>query len=212
VEMIETSRIVHEATSRSLVLLDEIGRGTSTFDGLAIAWAVAEHLRERPLRRPRTLFATHFHELTELGRRKEGYRNLNVLVKEWKDQVIFVRRVVSGAADRSYGIQVARLAGLPEGILERARQILGQLEGAGPRNLLLRSDARRRRETQMTLFGSDAGPGEAAPGQQETPTTLEQLAESLAGLDPDRLSPREAQEWLYEWQHRLGKGKPGAVQ
>ncbi|MFH1145203.1 MAG: DNA mismatch repair protein MutS, partial [Candidatus Eisenbacteria bacterium] len=136
VEMIETSRIPHAATSRSLVLLDEIGRGTSTFDGLAIAWAVAEHLRRDPLCRPRTLFATHFHELTALAQRQAGYINLNILVKEWKDRVIFVRRVAAGAADRSYGIQVARLAGLPEEVLERAREILVELEEHGPQRLL----------------------------------------------------------------------------
>ncbi len=152
VEMIETSRILHQATSRSLVLLDEVGRGTSTFDGLAIAWAVAEHLRDRPMRRPRTLFATHFHELTELARRRQGYCNLNVQVKEWKDQIIFVRRVVPGAADRSYGIHVAQLAGLPMPVLERAREILTLLEEHGPRDLILPEGPAGER-MQITLFG-----------------------------------------------------------
>ncbi len=128
VEMIETSRILHHATRRSLVLLDEVGRGTSTYDGLAIAWAVAEALESRSGPKPRTIFATHFHELTRLARPGRGFRNLNVEVKEWGDQVVFLRRVVEGAADRSYGIHVAQLAGVPESVIRRARTILERLE------------------------------------------------------------------------------------
>ncbi len=211
VEMIETSHILHEATSRSLVLLDEIGRGTSTFDGLAIAWAVAEQLRAHPLRRPRTLFATHFHELTELGRRRDGYRNLNVLVKEWKDQIIFVRRVVPGAADRSYGIHVARLAGLPESVLVRAREVLELLEAQGPRDLLLRAGERAAEEIQMALFGAvrptgiedgDAG-GESGGGAPPAESRVQAFARALAELNLDGLTPRETMDWLYEWKSRL---------
>jgi DNA mismatch repair protein MutS len=222
VEMIETSRILHEATSRSLVLLDEVGRGTSTFDGLAIAWAVAEHLRDRPLVRPRTLFATHFHELTELARRREGYRNLNVQVKEWKDRVIFLRRVVEGGADRSYGIHVARLAGLPDAVLTRAREILHLLEEHGPRDLLLPGGPGGDR-AQIALFGpaptaarpaaqlagrvADAlaageQPPDSADGEAEA---LRELRAQLEALDPNHLSPREALEWVYRWKNRGGK-------
>ena len=128
VEMNETSNILHNATSRSLVLLDEIGRGTATFDGLSIAWSVAEYLHD--VVRSRTLFATHYHELPDLARTRSGVRNLNVAVREHKDQIVFLRKIVEGAADRSYGIQVARLAGLPSPVVERAREILTNLEKA----------------------------------------------------------------------------------
>ena len=126
VEMNETSNIVNNATERSLVILDEIGRGTSTFDGLSIAWSVAEFLHDKI--KARTLFATHYHELTKLAEERDGVCNLNVAVREWNDQIIFLRKIVPGGADKSYGIQVARLAGLPEEILDRAKDILSHLE------------------------------------------------------------------------------------
>jgi DNA mismatch repair protein MutS len=126
VEMHETANITNNATARSLVILDEIGRGTSTFDGLSIAWSVAEYLHD--IVRARTLFATHYHELTELARTREGAQNFNIAVREWNEQIIFLRKIVPGGADKSYGIQVARLAGLPRQILERAKQILVNLE------------------------------------------------------------------------------------
>jgi DNA mismatch repair protein MutS len=128
VEMNETARILNQATSRSLIILDEIGRGTSTFDGLSIAWAVAEYLHDLPLLRPKTLFATHYHELTELPITKERVKNLNVAVKEWNGEIIFLRKIVEGGASRSYGIQVARLAGLPSKVIERAKEVLSNLE------------------------------------------------------------------------------------
>ena len=128
VEMMETARILNQATSRSLVVLDEIGRGTSTFDGLSIAWAVAEYLHDHPLLRPKTLFATHYHELTELALTKERVKNYNVAVKEWGGEIIFLRKIVEGGTNRSYGIQVARLAGLPEKVIDRAKEILSNLE------------------------------------------------------------------------------------
>jgi DNA mismatch repair protein MutS len=134
VEMNETANIVNNATERSLVILDEIGRGTSTFDGLSIAWSVAEFLHDKT--KARTLFATHYHELTKLADQRTGVSNYNVAVREWNDQIIFLRKIVPGGADRSYGIQVARLAGLPKQILDRAKQILAHLEspeGAPPR-------------------------------------------------------------------------------
>lgn len=128
VEMNETANILHNATSRSLVLLDEIGRGTATFDGLSIAWSVAEHLHD--VTGCRAFFATHYHELPDLARTRKGVRNLNVAVREQNDRIIFLRKIAEGAADRSYGIQVARLAGLPSSVVERAREILGNLEKA----------------------------------------------------------------------------------
>jgi DNA mismatch repair protein MutS len=126
VEMNETSNIVNNATDRSLVILDEIGRGTSTFDGLSIAWSVAEFLHDKI--KARTLFATHYHELTKLAGERTGVCNLNVAVREWNEQIIFLRKIVPGGADKSYGIQVARLAGLPKEILDRAKEILAHLE------------------------------------------------------------------------------------
>jgi DNA mismatch repair protein MutS len=126
VEMNETSNIVNNATERSLVILDEIGRGTSTFDGLSIAWSVAEFLHDKI--KARTLFATHYHELTKLAEERKGVCNFNVAVREWNDQIIFLRKIVPGGADKSYGIQVARLAGLPKEILDRAKEILAHLE------------------------------------------------------------------------------------
>ncbi|MCJ7785083.1 MAG: hypothetical protein MUP41_14215 [Desulfobacterales bacterium] len=128
VEMMETARILNQATSRSFVVLDEIGRGTSTFDGLSIAWAVAEYLHDHPLLRPKTLFATHYHELTELALTKERVKNYNVAVKEWAGEIIFLRKIVEGGTNRSYGIQVARLAGLPQKVIDRAKEILSNLE------------------------------------------------------------------------------------
>jgi DNA mismatch repair protein MutS len=126
VEMNETSNIVNNATERSLVILDEIGRGTSTFDGLSIAWSVAEFLHDKI--KARSLFATHYHELTKLATERKGVCNFNVAVREWNDQIIFLRKIVPGGADKSYGIQVARLAGLPKEILDRAKEILAHLE------------------------------------------------------------------------------------
>jgi DNA mismatch repair protein MutS len=128
VEMNETANILNNATARSLIILDEIGRGTSTYDGLAIAWAVVEHLHADPERGARTLFATHYQELTQLEKHLPRLRNFSVAVKEWNDEIVFVRRVIPGAADRSYGIQVARLAGLPLSVIDRAKTILGKLE------------------------------------------------------------------------------------
>jgi DNA mismatch repair protein MutS len=128
VEMMETARILSQATSRSLVVLDEIGRGTSTFDGLSIAWAVAEYLHDHPSIRPKTLFATHYHELTELALTKGRVKNYNVVVKEWGGEIIFLRKVIEGATNRSYGIQVAKLAGLPQKVIDRAKEILFNLE------------------------------------------------------------------------------------
>jgi DNA mismatch repair protein MutS len=126
VEMNETANIVNNASARSLVILDEIGRGTSTFDGLSIAWSVAEFLHDNI--KARTLFATHYHELTKLAEQRSGVCNYNVAVREWNEQIIFLRKIIPGGADKSYGIQVARLAGVPKAILDRAKSILADLE------------------------------------------------------------------------------------
>ena len=124
----ETAYILSQHTDRSLIILDEIGRGTSTYDGLSIAWAVVEHLHRGAERGPRTLFATHYQELTQLEKHLPRLRNFSVAVKEWNDEIVFVRRVIPGAADRSYGIQVARLSGLPLSVIDRAKTILAKLE------------------------------------------------------------------------------------
>jgi DNA mismatch repair protein MutS len=126
VEMVETANILRHATEKSLVILDEVGRGTSTFDGLSLAWSIAEYLHDQA--RCRTLFATHYHELTELAQTRRGVNNFNVAVREYGDEVIFLRQIIPGAADRSYGIHVARLAGVPDAVLERAKAILELLE------------------------------------------------------------------------------------
>jgi DNA mismatch repair protein MutS len=126
VEMTETANILNNATARSLIVLDEIGRGTSTFDGLSLAWSIVEHLHNQV--GAKTLFATHYHELTELAARLPRLKNFNVAVREWHDSIVFLRKIVAGGTDKSYGIQVARLAGVPKEVLERAKQILGNLE------------------------------------------------------------------------------------
>jgi DNA mismatch repair protein MutS len=144
VEMNETSNIVNNATERSLVILDEIGRGTSTFDGLSIAWSVAEFLHDKI--KARTLFATHYHELTKLATERKGVCNYNVAVREWNEQIIFLRKIVPGGADKSYGIQVARLAGLPKEILDRAKEILSHLEN--PNGAVAQEKPKRKRSSK----------------------------------------------------------------
>jgi DNA mismatch repair protein MutS len=164
VEMQETANILHTATSRSLVVLDEIGRGTSTFDGLSIAWAVAEYLATNTKARPKTLFATHYHELTDMADSIPGVVNAHVAAREWKDDIIFLRKIVPGRSDRSYGIQVARLAGLPAAVVGRAREILGGLErdelsrGGRP---TLSASAGDPTTSQLGLFAAAAAPPES---------------------------------------------------
>ena len=160
VEMQETANILNNATPRSLIVLDEIGRGTSTFDGISIAWAVAEHLHNSAATKAKTLFATHYHELTDLALTLPGVKNYNVLVRERGDQIAFLRKIVPGAADKSYGIQVARLAGLPAEVIGRAREILHNLEEGefeeGGQPKLARRYGRKGRENpnQLNLFGA----------------------------------------------------------
>lgn len=185
VEMIETANILNTATARSLLVLDEIGRGTSTFDGISIAWSVAEHIHDTI--RAKTLFATHYHELTELVHKLPRAKNLSVAVREWSGKVVFLYRIVEGGADHSYGIQVAKLAGLPRSVLSRARAILAALESGDTAALGL--------PQQMDLFSA---PGETAVPKK--PTALEQ---EIARLNPDELSPRDAQEFLYHLKDLL---------
>jgi DNA mismatch repair protein MutS len=194
VEMTEAAAILHNATRRSLVVLDEIGRGTSTFDGVSIAWAVAEHLHDRI--GCRTLFATHYHELQDLARERAGVRNLTVAVREVGDQVVFLRKLVPGGASRSYGIEVAKLAGLPAEVLARAREILKTLEALEVDeggHATLASGARRRRPDPASQLGLFGAPDPA----------LERLREELRALDTDALRPIDALNLLAEWKKRL---------
>ena len=186
VEMQETANILHSATSRSLVILDEIGRGTATFDGLSLAWAVAEHLASNPKARPKTIFATHYHELTDLADALPSVVNFHVVVREWKEDIVFLRKVVPGRSDRSYGIQVARLAGLPLPVVTRAREILNGLEtdelSRGGRPSL--SGAGQRGQ-QLGLF--------QAPAIEDDPIRVR-----LRAVDVNHLTPMQALTLLAE--------------
>jgi DNA mismatch repair protein MutS len=184
-EMVETAAILHQAGPRALVILDEIGRGTATFDGLAIAWAAAEHLHD--VNTCRAMFATHYHELTGLADRLSAAANCALRAKEWKGDLVFLHEVAPGPADRSYGIQVAKLAGLPTATVERARAVLARLEAGRGGRLSGSLDA-------LPLF-AEAPPAPAEPSEAER---------ALAALDPDALSPREALEALYRLKRLIG--------
>jgi DNA mismatch repair protein MutS len=192
VEMSETANILNNATARSLVILDEVGRGTSTFDGVALAWAATEHIAR--VLGCRTLFATHYHELTELETLLEGVTNLNVAVREWQDQVIFLHKIIPGGTDKSYGVHVARLAGVPRDVVDRARDILAELEASH----LDASDRPRIsppgppsgpavRQIQLTLF---EGVGAA-------------IVDELRKLDLDTMTPIDALNKLRELKQGL---------
>jgi DNA mismatch repair protein MutS len=194
VEMTETARILRQAGKRSLVILDEIGRGTSTFDGLSLAWAVAEELARRQ-GGVRTLFATHYHELTVLEERLPGVRNYNIAIKEWKGEIVFLRRLVPGPSDRSYGIEVARLAGVPASVVARAKEILAVLEkhapgGAKRRDLISR---------QVSL------PGLVKPVRQEEPAAGHPVLAALDSLNVNELSPLDALTLLHQWKAMAGQ-------
>jgi DNA mismatch repair protein MutS len=197
VEMAETAHILRHATARSLVVLDEIGRGTATFDGLSLAWAIAERLHDGENGDgrggvARVLFATHYHELTELALVKRDVKNRMMTAREWEGEVVFLRKVADGTADRSYGVQVARLAGIPEPVLERAREILHNLEkhqldvGGRPR-LAEHAGEPALKDTQLDLF---RGQGEL-------------VLDAVAKLDIDRMTPLAALQLLATFQHRL---------
>jgi DNA mismatch repair protein MutS len=190
VEMVETAAILNQASPRSLVILDEIGRGTATFDGLSIAWATIEHLHDA--NRCRTLFATHFHELTALAGKLPRLLTATMRVKEWHGDVVFLHEVVPGAADRSYGIQVAKLAGLPASVIARAKLVLAELEAED------RVSPARRLIDDLPLFAA----ARPAPPREEADPERDALLRALAALNPDDMSPREALEALYELKRR----------
>lgn len=193
VEMVETAAILNQAGERALVILDEIGRGTATFDGLSIAWAAIEHLHES--NKCRTLFATHYHELTALSARLPRLFNATVRVKEWHGDVVFLHEVLPGSADRSYGIQVAKLAGLPPGVITRAKAVLAKLEAND------RGQTTRALTDDLPLF---AVPSRAA-AEPQPPSEAEQLMAALTALHPDEMSPREALDALYALKAKLPK-------
>jgi DNA mismatch repair protein MutS len=197
VEMNETASIMHGATERSLVLLDEIGRGTSTYDGVSIAWAVTEHLHEEV--GAKTIFATHYHELTQLGDLLPGVTNMNVAVREVGEEIVFLRRLEEGGADRSYGIQVARLAGLPHAVIARARELLTELEG--------------------THTGGGEGLGRFGAHRPASEPSLDQLSFFVAGdppllkqlreIDPETMTPKEALDLVFELHRKSLSGEDG---
>ncbi len=199
VEMTETAAFLHQAGPRSLVIVDEIGRGTATLDGLAIAWAVLEALHHRA--RCRTIFATHFHELAELGAELAELSPHAMRVREWKGEVVFLHEVAAGAAGRSWGVQVARLAGVPEPVLRRAAEILAALEARA---------GRLTEAAALPLFASAAAPP-PSPGPGPATPQADPLVEALAGIDPDRLTPREALDALYRLKSLAGTGDNGGL-
>ena len=190
VEMVETAAILNQAGTHSLVILDEIGRGTATFDGLSIAWATVEHLHD--VNKCRALFATHFHELTALSARLGRLHNATVRVKEWQGDVVFLHEVVPGSADRSYGIQVAKLAGLPGSVIERARLVLAKLEQE--------DRAKPKGFEDLPLFAAPYKPPQAAPDD-----ALARVVAAVASFHPDEMSPREAMEALYILKAKLAE-------
>ena len=195
VEMTEVANILRHATKRSLIILDEVGRGTSTFDGLSIAWAVAEYIHDTAPLGARTLFATHYHELVELAVTKEGVRNFNIAVREWGDRIIFLRKIMEGGTNRSYGIQVARIAGVPGEVIARAMEILknmeqGELDEVGMPKIARGKRTTQKNANQLSLFTD----------QKET------IIEELKALDLMNLTPLDAMARLDAWKQRLGWG------
>jgi len=183
VEMVETANILHHATPRSLLILDEVGRGTSTYDGMSIAWSVVEYIHNHPRLQAKTLFATHYHELTELAGLLPRVNNHNVAVAEEGDDVVFLHKIVPGSADRSYGIHVAQLAGLPRAVLMRAAEILAELE--------------------QQARGGSLRPGSAGDEQLPLFVTDDPVLEELRRLDITQLTPLEALNTLYKLQQQM---------
>jgi DNA mismatch repair protein MutS len=197
VEMNEVAHILNHATPRSLIILDEVGRGTSTFDGLSIAWAVAEYVHDADGLGSRTLFATHYHQLMELAMTKEGVKNYNIAVKEWGDKIIFLRKIMEGDTNRSYGIQVARIAGVPEEVINRAKEVLknlekGELDAGGlPKIAQGKKYAPARNKDQLNLFWN----GE------------DRVLHEIRDLDIMGLTPLEAMNRINAWKEELEKEK-----
>ena len=199
VEMNEVANILRNATSNSLLVLDEIGRGTSTFDGLSIAWAVVEHISNPKLLGAKTLFATHYHELTELEGKLNNVNNYCIAVKEKGDDIVFLRKIVKGGADKSYGIQVAKLAGVPDSVIERAKQIVEELSAnditAAARNIAVETTHRKKKEkldevdlAQMSLFDT---------------VKDDDIIEELKNVDIGNMTPLDALNKLYELQNKI---------
>lgn len=186
VEMTETANILNNLTPRSLIVLDEIGRGTSTYDGLSLAWAVAEHLNTQKIR---TMFATHFHELTALAEENHGIKNYNVAVKKWRDEVVFLHKIIPGGSDQSYGIYVAKLAGIPNEVVKRSKQILTRLELHGLLQDKILDTAAK--ETQLSLFTN------------KKDTAIEEIKQDLNSIDINSLTPLRALNKIQEWQNKI---------
>jgi DNA mismatch repair protein MutS len=192
VEMVETANILNHATAKSLLILDEVGRGTSTFDGVSIAWAVVEFIAQKL--KARTLFATHYHELTRLSGTFSNVKNFNIAVREWNEQILFLRKIVEGGTDKSYGIQVARLAGVPKEVVARAKKILAGLETGTFLGKTVEApppgqpEAQEGSAPQLSFFGT----GSSHP-----------ILEELKGLDVDGLTPRDAINLLGEWKKKI---------
>jgi DNA mismatch repair protein MutS len=193
VEMNEVAYILKSATSRSLILLDEVGRGTSTFDGLSIAWAVAEYIHDSEHLGSRTLFATHYHQLTDLSLTKDGVKNLSVAVKEWGDRIIFLRKIMEGGTNRSYGIQVAGLAGVPAEVIARAKEILenlekGELDEVGMPRIARRNKISAKPKTaQLNLFADDES----------------MILRELQEMDVMKMTPLDALTAIHQWKEKL---------
>ncbi len=202
VEMQEAAHILHQATSSSLVILDEIGRGTSTFDGLSIAWAVAEHLHDHKATGIKTLFATHYHELTDLALSRPRVKNYNVAIKEWKNEIIFFHKLIPGGSSRSYGIQVAQLAGIPQEIISRAQEILTQLEKGEMARI---SPAMKKQKTGSPRKGKEA----ALQLSLFSPSLL-WIKEQILNLDLDHMPPMVALKTLYALQEQIREKEDGS--
>jgi len=193
VEMTETASILNNISDKSLVVLDEIGRGTSTYDGISIAWAIAEFLHNHPKGKPKTLFATHYHELNELENKFERIKNFNVSVKETGNRVIFLRKLQPGGAEHSFGIHVAKMAGIPPSVVERADEIMGEMEEKKiSKNLKDRVKKISAREMQLSIFSADD-------------PEMEKIKEWISQFDPNTLTPIEALMKLMEIKERLKK-------
>lgn len=193
VEMSEVANILHSATSKSLIILDEVGRGTSTYDGMSIAQAVIEYIHEKI--KAKTLFATHYHELTKLEGKLRGVRNFNVSVEEREDDIIFLHKIVPGGSDRSYGIQVSKLAGLPYSIIERAKEILEALERDKAVKNELEEAVSQFAFTQIDIFSS----------------AKDALIEEIANCDPDNMTPLQALTYLYKLKEKAASLRSGVI-
>jgi DNA mismatch repair protein MutS len=203
VEMTETAAILHSSTARSLVLLDEIGRGTATFDGLSIAWAVAEYLHDSPEHAAKTLFATHYHELTELAERLPGAQNYQITAAEREGEVVFLHRLERGRASKSYGIQVARLAGLPPAVLANARDVLARLERYELDVFAEEPEAVKEDASALDAAARRAGRRKAVAQASLFDLANQKVVEEIRNVDPESLSPEEAKELLRKLRERM---------